>query len=101
MPFKVLPLADTLINMESKNGETLKVPLRTPQWLAPLAPPMSVQLKKAGFDASAVLEPEASSAWVDDLKVGNFETMFMVHCGSLGEPYQTLKDLHSKWSADN
>ena len=59
----------------SKNGETLKVPLRTPQWLAPLAPPMSVQLKKAGFDASAVLEPEASSAWVDDLKVGNFETM--------------------------
>ena len=85
----------------SKNGETLKVPLRTPQWLAPLAPPMSVQLKKAGFDASAVLEPEASSAWVDDLKVGNFETMFMVHCGSLGEPYQTLKDLHSKWSADN
>ena len=84
--------------MWSKNGKTLKVPLRTPQWLAPLAPPMSVQLKKAGFDARPVLEPEASSAWVDDLALGKFETMFMVHCGSLGEPYETLKDLHSSFA---
>jgi hypothetical protein len=27
---------------------------------------------------------------------GNADTWFLVHCGSLSEPYDTLKDLHSK-----
>jgi peptide/nickel transport system substrate-binding protein len=83
----------------AKDGQTLKVPLRTPQWLAPLAPVVAAQLKKAGFDAIEMLEPEASTAWVDDLLLGNFDTMFLVHCGSLSEPYETLKDLHSKYAA--
>jgi peptide/nickel transport system substrate-binding protein len=76
-----------------------KVPLRTPQWLAPLAPVMAAQLKEAGFDALEVLEPEGSSAWADDMTIGNFDTMFLVHCGSLSEPYETLKDLHSSYAA--
>lgn len=81
----------------AKDGETLKIPLRTPQWLAPLAPVMAAQLKRAGFDAIEMLEPEGSSAWVDDTALGNFDTMFLVHCGSITEPYETLKDLHSKY----
>jgi peptide/nickel transport system substrate-binding protein len=83
----------------AKDGEALKVPLRTPQWLAPLAPVMAAQLKEAGFDALEVLEPEGSSAWVDDINLGNFDTMFLVHCGSLSEPYETLKDLHSRYAS--
>jgi len=83
----------------AKDGNTVKVPLRTPQWLAPLAPVIAAQLQKAGFDAVAALEPEGSSAWVDDIALGNFDTMFLVHCGSLTEPFETLKDMHSKWSA--
>ncbi|MCB0104275.1 MAG: ABC transporter substrate-binding protein [Caldilineaceae bacterium] len=81
----------------AKDGETLKVPLRTPQWLAPLAPVMAAQLSRAGFDAIEMLEPEGSSAWTDDIALGNFDTMFLVHCGSITEPFETLKDLHSKY----
>lgn len=83
----------------TKDDQVLKVPLRTPQWLAPLAPVVAAQLKKAGFDAVELLEPEGSSAWVDDISLGNFDTMFLVHCGSLSEPYETLKDLHSRYAA--
>lgn len=81
----------------AKDGTVLTVPLRTPQWLAPLAPVVASQLQAAGFDAVEMLEPEASSAWVDDITLGNFDTMFLVHCGSLSEPYETLKDLHSRY----
>ena len=80
----------------AKDGEELIIPLRTPQWLAPLAPVMAAQLTRAGFNAVEMLEPEGSSAWVDDTALGNFDTMFLVHCGSITEPYETLKDLHSK-----
>jgi peptide/nickel transport system substrate-binding protein len=55
------------------------------------------QLQAAGFNAVEMLEPEASTAWSDDLVLGNFDTMFMVHCGSLSEPFETLKDLHSRY----
>lgn len=82
----------------AKDGTVLTVPLRTPQWLAPLAPVVASQLQAAGFDAVPMLEPEASAAWADDMSLGNFDTMFLVHCGSLSEPYETLKDLHSRWA---
>jgi peptide/nickel transport system substrate-binding protein len=59
---------------------------------------VAAQLKRAGFDAIEALEPEGSSAWVDDINLGNFDTMFLVHCGSLSEPYETLKDLHSRYA---
>ncbi|HXF64078.1 MAG TPA: ABC transporter substrate-binding protein [Caldilineaceae bacterium] len=84
----------------AKDGQVLTVPLRTPQWLAPLAPVVASQLQRAGFDAVEMLEPEGSSAWVDDISLGNFDTMFLVHCGSLSEPYETLKDLHSRYAAE-
>ena len=34
--------------------------------------------------------------WDAKFTVGNHDTLFLVHCGSLSEPYDTLKDLHSK-----
>jgi peptide/nickel transport system substrate-binding protein len=82
----------------AQGDQVLRVPLRTPQWLAPLAPVVAAQLKRAGFDAVEMLEPEGSTAWVDDIQLGNFDTMFLVHCGSLSEPYETLKDLHSRYA---
>jgi peptide/nickel transport system substrate-binding protein len=83
----------------AKDGTVLTIPLRTPQWLAPLAPIVASQLQAAGFDAVEMLEPEASTAWADDMTLGNFDTMFLVHCGSLSEPFETLKDLDSRWAA--
>ena len=38
--------------MWAKDGQTLKVPVRGPQFFAPLAPPLAEQLKSAGFDAT-------------------------------------------------
>jgi len=82
----------------AKDGTVLTVPLRTPQWLAPLAPVVASQLQKAGFDAVELLEAEGSTAWTDDLLVGDFDTMFRVHCGSISEPFETLKDMHSRFA---
>jgi peptide/nickel transport system substrate-binding protein len=84
--------------MWAKDGQTLKVPVRGPQFFAPLGPPITEQLKKAGFDATAIIEPNSSTAWNDDLLTGKSDTIFFVHCGSLTEPYDTLKDLHSKYA---
>jgi peptide/nickel transport system substrate-binding protein len=82
----------------AKDGEVLTIPLRTPQWLAPLTPVVAAQLQDAGFNAVEMLEPEGSTAWNNDMLVGDFDTIFRVHCGSLSEPYETLKDLHSRFA---
>jgi peptide/nickel transport system substrate-binding protein len=82
--------------MWEKGGQVLKVPVRGPQFFAPLAPPLAAQLKKAGFDATEIIEPPGSTALTDQQLLGQTDTMFSVHCGSLSEPYETLKDLHSK-----
>ena len=37
-----------------------------------------------------------STALLEDQLTGKADTSFGVHCGSLSEPYETLKDLHSK-----
>jgi len=84
--------------MWAKGGETLKVPVRGPQFFAPLAPPLAEQLKSAGFDATAQVEPDSSTAWNDDMATGKSDTIFFVHCGSISEPFNTLKDLHSKYA---
>jgi peptide/nickel transport system substrate-binding protein len=84
--------------MWAKDGQTLKVPVRGPQFFAPLALPLTEQLKSAGFDATAVVEPDSSTAWNDDMATGKSDTIFFVHCGSISEPYNTLKDLHSKFA---
>lgn len=82
----------------AKDGEVLTIPLRTPQWLAPLTPVVASQLQKAGFNAVEMLEPEGSTAWNNDMLLGNFDTIFRVHCGSLSEPFETLKDMHSRYA---
>jgi peptide/nickel transport system substrate-binding protein len=80
-----------------KGGQVLKVPVRGTQFFAPLAPVLSAQLRKAGFDVSENIEPPGSTALNDDQQIGKADTTFGVHCGSISEPYETLKDLHSKW----
>ena len=32
------------------------------------------------------------------MSMGASDNIFFVHCGSLSEPYETLKDLHSKFA---
>jgi peptide/nickel transport system substrate-binding protein len=80
-----------------KEGQVLKVPVRGSQFFAPLAPVLAAQLRKAGFDATEQIEPPGSTALNEDQQIGKADTTFGVHCGSLSEPYETLKDLHSKW----
>lgn len=82
--------------MWEKGGQTLKVPVRGTQFFAPLAPPLAAQLRKAGFDATEQIEPPGSTALNEDTLAGRLDTAYGVHCGSLSEPYETLKDLHSK-----
>jgi len=55
-------------------------------------------LIKAGFDVVENTEPAGSTAWNEDMSTGASDIIFFVHCGSLSEPYETLKDLHSKFS---
>ena len=82
----------------AKDGQVLKVPVRGVSGFAPIAPPLAAQLRKAGFDATEQIEPVGSTAFNDDLTTGNnFDTGFRVHCGSVFEPFDTLKDLHSKY----
>jgi peptide/nickel transport system substrate-binding protein len=83
--------------MWAKDGQVLRVPVRGPQFFAPLAPPLAEQLKSAGFDAPAIVEPDSSTAWNDDMATGQSDTIFFVHCGSISEPLNTLRDLHSKF----
>ncbi len=40
----------------------------------------------------------SNDSWLPDITNGNFDTMVFVHCGSLSEPVETLKDYHSKYS---
>ena len=75
-----------------KGGAVLKVPVYGPSFFGPLAPPLTQQLNDAGFDAAQ----EIDEKWDAKFTVGNHDTLFLVHCGSLSEPYDTLKDLHSK-----
>jgi peptide/nickel transport system substrate-binding protein len=84
--------------MWAKDGQVLTVPTRGPQFFAPLAPPLSEQLKSAGFDSPHIVEPDSSTAWNDDMATGKSDTIFFVHCGSISEPLNTLRDLHSKFS---
>ena len=82
--------------MWEKGGQTIKVPVRGSQFFAPLAPPLAAQFRKAGFDATEQIEPPGSTALNEDTLTGRLDTAYGVHCGSLAEPFETLKDLHSK-----
>jgi peptide/nickel transport system substrate-binding protein len=93
---KAAGYAKNAAGLWEKGGQTLKVPVRGSQFFAPIAPPVGAQLKKAGFDATEIVEPPGSTALLEDQLTGKADTSFGVHCGSLSEPYETLKDLHSK-----
>ena len=78
----------------AKDGTVLKVPVYGPSFFGPLAPPLTQMLNDAGFDAAQQLDEKYDT----NVLPGNADTWFLVHCGSLSEPYDTLKDLNSKFS---
>lgn len=82
-----------------KGGQTLRVPVRGSPAFVPLSPVLTAQLKRAGFEAVEQVEPSGSTAWQQDLTAGSHDTVYYVHCGSLSEPFDTFKDLHSKFAA--
>lgn len=79
----------------AKGGQVLTVPVRGSQFFAPLAPVLAAQFRKAGFDVTETIEPAGSTALNEDQLTGKVDTSFGVHCGSISEPYETLRDLHS------
>lgn len=78
----------------SKDGEALVIEVMGPSFFQPLAPPLDRQLQDAGFETFINID----EAYQDKIFAGTQPTWFFVHCGSLSEPYDTLSDLHSKWS---
>ena len=78
----------------AKDGTVLKVPVYGPSFFGPLAPPLTQMLNDAGFDAAQQFDEKYDT----NVSRGNADTWFLVHCGSLSEPYDTLKDLNSKFS---
>ena len=79
----------------AKDGKTLEFKVRVPAFIQPIQAPLTQQLKDAGFDA---IQAPVDDSWLPDITNGNFDTMVFVHCGSLSEPVETLKDYHSKYS---
>jgi peptide/nickel transport system substrate-binding protein len=79
----------------AKDGKTLKFQVRVPAFMQPIQAPLAQQLKDAGFDA---VQAPIDDSWLPDITNGNFDTMLFVHCGSLSEPVETLKDYHSKYA---
>jgi peptide/nickel transport system substrate-binding protein len=64
----------------------------------PIAPVITQELKKAGFNT--VFQAVSDAAFADATNTGNFETALAVHCGSIYDPWQTLEHFHSKYVAD-
>ena len=83
-----------------RDGERIVVPVRGPEFFRALAAPLSQALDDAGFEAPENVEPGGSTAWNDDLHVGDSDTIFFVHCGSLSDPYETLQHFHSRFSRE-
>ena len=79
----------------SKDGKTLEFKVRVPAFIQPIQAPLTQQLKDAGFNA---IQAPIDDTWLPDILNGNFDSMVWVHCGSLSEPLETLKDYHTKYS---
>ena len=82
----------------AKDGEVLNVPVYGPTFFQPSFPIVNQNLIDAGFESTLTADP--ASQWVDDLTKGNFDTLILVHCGSLSEPFDTLQHLHSKYAQE-
>jgi peptide/nickel transport system substrate-binding protein len=78
-----------------KDGKALEFKVRVPAFIQPIQAPLTQQLKDAGFNA---IQAPIDDSWLPDITDGNFDTMVWVHCGSLSEPLETLKDYHTKYS---
>jgi len=82
-----------------KGGKTVKISMTGGSWI-PLHPIITEQLVKAGFDATSNPDPDGSSVQTLDFLSNKSKTpnILYVHCGSLAEPLDTLKDFHSRGS---
>jgi len=82
-----------------KGGQTVKISVTGGSWI-PLHPILAQQLQKAGFDADSNPDPDGSNVQTLDFTSDKSKTpnMLFVHCGSLAEPLDTLKDFHSRGS---
>ena len=78
-----------------QNGKPLEFKVRVPAFIQPIQAPLTQQLKDAGFDA---IQAPVDDSWLPDITNGNFDSMVFVHCGSLSEPVETLKDYDSEYS---
>ena len=81
----------------AKDGAVLTVPIYGPSFFQPSFPIVNQNLIDAGFESTIEVDPGGD--WVNRFNPGNHETLILVHCGSLSEPYDTFKDLHRKWTA--
>lgn len=88
--------------MWTKGGKTVKISVTGGSWI-PLHPILAEQLVKGGFDATSNPDPDGSNVQTLDFLSAKSKTpnMLYVHCGSLAEPLDTLKDFHSKGSFPN
>jgi len=77
-----------------KDGQTAKFTIRTPNWLAPIGPVLTEQYTQAGFEVTE--SPDRTNAFGTELAAGTFDAMVFVFCGSNFDPYDTLKEFHSK-----
>ena len=77
----------------SKDGERVDITLEIPSWIRPQGPFLEKQLQEAGFDA--VFKQGEPATIGDRLRLGETEVVW-VQCGSINEPYDTLRSFHSK-----
>lgn len=83
----------------AKNGQVLKVPVATDSGFAPLVPIIGQQLKSAGFAVTETIYPANSTVPTTSMLSGSFDCIISVHCGSLFDPEDTLRDLSSQFYA--
>lgn len=81
----------------AKDGQVLTVPVFGPSFFQPSFPIIQKNLQDAGFEST--LEVDPANEWVNRFLPGDHDTLVLVHCGSLSEPFDTLKDLHTKFTA--
>ena len=79
------------------DGERLELTLYSPTFLQPIPPVVAEQLRAAGYDVVTNVTEGVGNR--DFMMTGDFDFTVEVHCGSLREPFDTLNDFHSKWSA--
>ena len=77
-----------------KGGEIFSIKFEVAGWLRPNGPVVEKQLRDGGFDATYVQSEQA--VMVDNMLTGNTPIGIFIMCGSINEPYDTLKQYHKK-----